>query len=172
AYRTMDNGKPVDASGMLTGTDVDGAFNGVAQLGGMIAKSATAETCVGTQWFRYAMARAEAVADTCSLQQMQKTFHDSGADLRTLPAALVQTPAFMYRRPLAQGSNYVATPTAAPSSRGVACWEASAPPPSRSRRPSGSRRRPSARRPSPRSASSASSRPTARSRAPSSRPRR
>jgi hypothetical protein len=105
AYRTMDNGKPVDASGMLTGTDVDGAFNGVAQLGGMIAKSATAETCVGTQWFRYAMARAETVADTCSLQQMQKTFHDSGADLRTLPAALVQTPAFMYRRPLAQGSN-------------------------------------------------------------------
>jgi Protein of unknown function (DUF1592)/Protein of unknown function (DUF1588)/Protein of unknown function (DUF1595)/Protein of unknown function (DUF1585) len=105
AYRTMDNGKPVDASGMLTGTDVDGAFNGVAQLGGMIAKSAIAESCVGTQWFRYAMARAESVADTCSLQLMQKTFHDSGADLRTLPMALVQTPAFMYRRPLAQGSN-------------------------------------------------------------------
>ena len=105
AYRTMDNGKPVDASGMLTGTDVDGAFNGVAQLGGMLAKSAMAETCVGTQWFRYAMARAESVADTCSLQAMQKTFHDSGADLRTLPMALVQTPAFMYRHPLAQGSN-------------------------------------------------------------------
>jgi hypothetical protein len=105
AYRTTDNGEPVDASGMLTGTDVDGAFTGVAQLGSLIAKSATAETCVGTQWFRYAMARAESVADTCSLQQMQKTFHDSGADLRTLPAAIVQTPAFMYRRPLAQGSN-------------------------------------------------------------------
>ena len=105
AYRTTDNGQPVDASGMLTGTDVDGAFNGVAQLGAKIAQSATAETCVGTQWFRYAMARAESVADTCSLQQMQKTFHDSGADLRTLPMALVQTPAFMYRRPLAQGSN-------------------------------------------------------------------
>jgi hypothetical protein len=105
AYRTMDNGKPVDASGMLTGTDVDGAFTGVAQLGALIANSATAEACVGKQWFRYAMGRAEQVADTCSLQQMSKTFHASGADLRTLPAAIVQTPAFMYRRPLAQGSN-------------------------------------------------------------------
>ena len=105
AYRTMDGGKAVDASGALSGTDVDGMFTGVAQLGAMIAQSATVETCVGKQWFRYAMARAEQVADTCSLQQMAKTFHDSGTDLRTLPAALVQTPAFMYRRPLAQGSN-------------------------------------------------------------------
>ncbi len=105
AYRTTDNGKPVDASGMLAGTDVDGSFTGVAQLGALIANSATAETCVGKQWFRYAMGRAEQVADTCSLQQMAQTFHASGADLRTLPAAIVQTPAFMYRRPLAQGSN-------------------------------------------------------------------
>ncbi|HEX4404092.1 MAG TPA: DUF1592 domain-containing protein [Polyangia bacterium] len=105
AYRTVDNGKPVDASGMLAGTDVDGTFTGVAQLGALIANSATAESCVGTQWFRYAMGRAEQVADTCSLQQMKTTFHASGADLRTLPAAIVQTPAFMYRRPLAQGSN-------------------------------------------------------------------
>jgi hypothetical protein len=104
-YRTMDNGQPVDASGKLTGTDVDGTFTGVAQLGAMIATSATAEACVGTQWFRYAMGRAEQVADTCSLQQMNKAFHDSGADLRTLPSAVVQTPAFMYRRPLVQGSN-------------------------------------------------------------------
>ncbi|HTA21317.1 MAG TPA: DUF1588 domain-containing protein, partial [Polyangia bacterium] len=105
AYRTVDNGKPVDASGMLAGTDVDGSFTGVAQLGALIAQSATAESCVGKQWFRYAMGRAEQVADTCSLQQMAQTFHASGADLRTLPAAIVQTPAFMYRRPLAQGSN-------------------------------------------------------------------
>jgi hypothetical protein len=102
-YRTMDNGQPVDASGKLAGTDVDGTFTGVPQLGAMIAMSAMAETCVGTQWFRYAMGRAEQVADTCSLQQMNQAFHNSGADLRTLPAAIVQTPAFLYRRPL--GSN-------------------------------------------------------------------
>jgi hypothetical protein len=102
-YRTTDGGKPVDASGMLTGTDVDGAFVGVAQLGTKLAQSPTVESCVGTQWFRYAMGRAEQPADACSLAAMAKTFHDSGADLRTLPMAIVQTPAFLYRR-LVQGS--------------------------------------------------------------------
>jgi len=104
-YRTTDGGKPVDASGALTGTDVDGPFNGVAELGAKLATSATVETCVATQWFRYSMARAEQVADTCSLGALTKTFHDAGGDLRTLPMAIVQTPAFLYRRPLAQGSN-------------------------------------------------------------------
>jgi hypothetical protein len=104
-YRTMDGGKPIDASGMLTGTDVDGAFTGVGQLGTKLAGSPTVEACVGKQWFRYAMARAEGDADACSLQAMAKTFHDAGGDLRTLPLAIVQTPAFLYRRPLAQGSN-------------------------------------------------------------------
>jgi Protein of unknown function (DUF1592)/Protein of unknown function (DUF1588)/Protein of unknown function (DUF1595)/Protein of unknown function (DUF1585) len=104
-YRTTDGGKPVDASGALTGTDVDGPFNGVAELGAKLAMSSTVEGCVATQWFRYSMARAEQVADTCSLGALTKTFHDAGGDLRTLPMAIVQTPAFLYRRPLAQGSN-------------------------------------------------------------------
>jgi len=104
-YRTMDGGKPIDASGTLTGTDIDGAFSGVGQLGTKLASSPSVEACVGKQWFRYAMGRAEGDADACSLQSMAKTFHDAGGDLRTLPLAIVQTPAFLYRRPLAQGSN-------------------------------------------------------------------
>ena len=99
-YRTTDGGKPVDASGALSGTDVDGMFNGVGPLGAMLSKSAQVETCVGKQWFRYAMGRAEQDADACSLAQMAATFHQSGTDLRQLPLALVQTPAFLYRRPL------------------------------------------------------------------------
>jgi hypothetical protein len=99
-YRTTDGGKPIDTSGMLTGTDVDGMFSGVAQLGSMLAMSPTVESCVGKQWFRYAMGRAEQDADACSLAAMAKTFHDAGGDLRTLPMAIVQTPAFLYRRPL------------------------------------------------------------------------
>jgi hypothetical protein len=51
------------------------------------------------------MGRAEGVADTCSVAAMAKTFHDAGADLRQLPMAIVQTPAFLYRRPLAGSTN-------------------------------------------------------------------
>jgi hypothetical protein len=99
-YRTMDGGKAIDSSGQVTGTDVDGMFSGVGQLGSMLAMSPTVESCVGKQWFRYAMGRAEQDADACSLATMAKTFHDAGGDLRTLPMAIVQTPAFLYRRPL------------------------------------------------------------------------
>jgi hypothetical protein len=104
-YRTTDGGKPVDASGALSKTDVDGPFNGVSELSAKLATSATVEDCVGKQWFRYSMGRAEGVADTCSVAAMAKTFHDAGADLRTLPMAIVQTPAFLYRRPLAGSTN-------------------------------------------------------------------
>jgi hypothetical protein len=103
-YRTMDGGKAVDASGKLSNTDVNGDFNGVVELASKLSTSATVESCVGKQWFRYAMGRAEGAADSCSVASMAKTFHDANGDLRTLPMAIVQTPAFLYRRPLA-GSN-------------------------------------------------------------------
>jgi hypothetical protein len=103
-YRTMDGGKAVDATGKLTGTDVDGPFDGVGELGTKLAASAKVESCVATQWFRYSLGRGEQAGDTCSVQALQATFHAAGADLRKLPAAIVQTPAFLYRRPLV-GSN-------------------------------------------------------------------
>jgi hypothetical protein len=98
-YRTMDGGKAIDASGSVSGTsDINGPFNGPAELGTKLAKSADVESCVAKQWFRYAMARAETPADACSMQSIAQTFHTAGADLRTLPGALVVTPAFLYRR--------------------------------------------------------------------------
>jgi hypothetical protein len=100
-YRTMDAGKAVDASGTISGTsDINGPFNGVAELGAKLAKSADVEACVAKQWFRYAMARAETPADSCSMTSISQTFHAAGGDLRTLPGALVTTPSFLYRRPL------------------------------------------------------------------------
>jgi hypothetical protein len=85
-------------------SDVSGTFTGVAQLGAKLAASPAVEACFGKQWFRYAMGRAEQDVDACSLQTMAQTFHAAGGDLRTLPPALVQTPAFLYRR-VTQGSN-------------------------------------------------------------------
>jgi hypothetical protein len=103
-YRTMDGGKAVDSTGNLTSSDVNGPFDGVVELATKLSASPTVEACVGKQWFRYSMGRAEGAADSCSVAAMAKTFHDAGTDLRTLPMAIVQTPAFLYRRPLA-GSN-------------------------------------------------------------------
>ncbi|HEY3593921.1 MAG TPA: DUF1588 domain-containing protein, partial [Polyangiaceae bacterium] len=52
--RTTDNGKPVDTSGELTGTDVDGTFNGPEELASKLGQSASARECFARQWFQFA----------------------------------------------------------------------------------------------------------------------
>lgn len=99
--RAMDRGLPVDSSGEVTDTvDINGKFNGGAELAKLLAKSVQVRDCAPTQWLRYALARAEASEDACSLQQLKNTFATSGGNLKDLLLALTQTDAFLhYRRP-------------------------------------------------------------------------
>jgi hypothetical protein len=99
--RTMDHGKAVDTSGEVTETnDIDGKFNGGAELAKLLAKSAQVRDCAPTQWLRYAMARPETKEDACSLDQLKRSFSSSGGNLKELLLALTQTDAFLhYRRP-------------------------------------------------------------------------
>jgi hypothetical protein len=99
--RTMDRGLPLDTSGEVTATsDIDGKFNGGAELARLLAKSEQVRDCAPTQWLRYALARHETAEDACSLQQLKGSFATSGGNLRDLVLALTQTDAFLhYRRP-------------------------------------------------------------------------
>jgi hypothetical protein len=100
-YRTEDGGKPVDASGELVDTrDIDGPFVGVVELGQKLAESAEVEECIARQWFRYALGRFEQEMDVCSVKRLFETFRAAELDLNVLPRAVVETDAFMYRRPL------------------------------------------------------------------------
>jgi hypothetical protein len=99
--RTMDRGLPVDSSGEVIDTrDIDGKFNGGAELAKLLARSEQVRDCAPTQWLRYALARHEAPEDACSLQQLKGSFATSGGSLRELVLAATQTDAFLhYRRP-------------------------------------------------------------------------
>jgi hypothetical protein len=100
-YRTEDGGKPIDASGQLVGTrDANGPFNGVQELAEKLAGSAEVKECVTRQWFRFAISRFEQPVDGCSMKSLLDRFDAAGQDLNTLPQAIVQTDAFLYRRPL------------------------------------------------------------------------
>ncbi|HEY0711706.1 MAG TPA: DUF1588 domain-containing protein, partial [Polyangia bacterium] len=100
-YRTMDAGKPVNATGEVVGTsDADGPFTGVPQLAAKLAKSADLQACMAKQWFRYTLGRIERPADGCSIETVTRAFRDGNGDLRVLPTAIVQTDSFLYRRPL------------------------------------------------------------------------
>jgi hypothetical protein len=100
-YRTTDGNQPIDASGVVAGTtDANGAFAGVAQLASMLAGSAQVEQCVAQQWFRFMMNRYEQPPDSCSMQSIVNAFQAANSSLNALPQAIVQSDAFLYRRPL------------------------------------------------------------------------
>ncbi len=98
AYQGAQAGKPVDASGELTDTDVNGAFNGALELSAKLAESADVRNCVASQWFRFALARTPANEDACAMAQIQGAFATSGGDVRELARAIVASNSFRYAR--------------------------------------------------------------------------
>lgn len=97
AFRTVDNGKPVDASGVLVGTDVDGPFQGGVELAASLAASKKVEHCVTTNWFRYAYGRKDTSADACKIDALSRAFGDAGGDVRELLVRIVTSHDFSHR---------------------------------------------------------------------------
>ncbi|AKF04922.1 DUF1592 domain-containing protein [Sandaracinus amylolyticus] len=99
-YRELDHGLPVDASGNLTGTDVDGPYVGAIELSEALAESARVEVCATRMWMRYALGRAPEREDECLTSRLARSFHESGGDVRALMVDIVTSPEFR-NRPLA-----------------------------------------------------------------------
>jgi hypothetical protein len=94
AYRTMESGKTIDATGTIVGTDQEGDFDGALELAERIAASTDAQQCVTTQWLRFALGRPETDADECTLEQLNADFAASGGDIRVLLRSIVASDAF------------------------------------------------------------------------------
>jgi len=97
-YRALENGLPIDATGDLRGTDIDGPFNGPIELAHRLAGSEQARQCMMNQWFRYAMARGESERDGCALTKVYQSFAASGYNVRELVMTLVTSDTFRLRR--------------------------------------------------------------------------
>ncbi|MEM6929477.1 MAG: DUF1588 domain-containing protein [Myxococcota bacterium] len=97
AYRTMDNGAPVDTSGQLVGTDVDGPVADAIELIESLAVSRQVYDCAVTQVFRYGMHRSETEADLAALQDLQQRFFDNGGVIPELLVDFVTSDAFLTR---------------------------------------------------------------------------
>ena len=96
-WRDDDHGLPIDASGDLTLTDVDGSFTSHEQLVELISNSKDVKSCVVTHWFRYAHGRDKTPADQCSYDDLNEAFIASDGDLRQLLVDLTQTKSFLFR---------------------------------------------------------------------------
>jgi Protein of unknown function (DUF1592)/Protein of unknown function (DUF1588)/Protein of unknown function (DUF1587)/Protein of unknown function (DUF1595)/Protein of unknown function (DUF1585) len=97
-FRTSENGQAIDTSGEVLGTDVAGAFDGIAELGDKLAQSSDAKACLVTNWFRYAYGRDEqASTDACAVERLNEAFREANYDVAELIVALTQSDAFLYR---------------------------------------------------------------------------
>jgi len=96
-WRDLEGGRPVDATGHILGTDVEGDVNGAIELTQKLAQSEQVRQCVALNWFRFANGRGETEQDVCSTQRVNQRFADSGGNLRELVLTMTQTDAFLYR---------------------------------------------------------------------------
>ncbi len=97
-YRSMENGKPVDATGMLTGTpDADGPFQGGVELAAKLSSSRVLAECAGVQATRFAFGRGETDADRTLVASLAAGLGGANLDIRELLIALTKTENFFVR---------------------------------------------------------------------------
>ncbi|MEL6343148.1 MAG: DUF1592 domain-containing protein [Myxococcota bacterium] len=95
AYRITDNGAPVDASGQLVGTDVDGPVNDALDLIMSLASSRSVYDCAVTNLYRYGMHRSETDRDAAALAALQENFWNNGGVIPELLVDFVSSEAFL-----------------------------------------------------------------------------
>ncbi|HNN95894.1 MAG TPA: DUF1592 domain-containing protein [Pseudomonadota bacterium] len=95
AYRTTENGQPVDTRGTLMGTfEIDGDYVGVSELSRRLADSQLLARCFLRQSYRYAMGQIEPDGD--DLASLGASFSSQSA-LREALLLIVKSPLFSLR---------------------------------------------------------------------------
>lgn len=99
AYRTTENGSPVDATGSILGSvDADGSFQGVADLEDHLLRSSQFIDCFVRQTYRFAMGQVESTGsdDVAALSALAQGF-SVDSRLTDPLLSLVAAPAFTSR---------------------------------------------------------------------------
>jgi hypothetical protein len=96
-YREMEAGLPVDSTGSLAETDVDGPFRGPAELSEKLLASADVRACVVRQLFRFMEGRDVMAADACRLDPLVTFFADRKHGIRELAVELATQRASLAR---------------------------------------------------------------------------
>jgi hypothetical protein len=90
AWRTVDNGQPIDASGDLDGTPLTSARD----LAEILKDDARVGRCMVTQLYRHAIGRREVVSERAGLDAVNLKFDAAGNRFRDLMLTLVTSEVF------------------------------------------------------------------------------
>lgn len=91
----VSSGLPVDSSGALKGTDVDGELADAIALSERLAESGQAKDCFTERWFEQALGAPPSKEDGCSIERAELSFAESG-NVRDLFVAIAVSDAFRY----------------------------------------------------------------------------
>lgn len=90
AWRTQDNGLPVDASGSFAGMEYDGP----RELAEALARNPLVASCVAQQWLRFAYGGDTVLENQRLVEDIEQSFAESGHDFKQLMVAIVTHPRF------------------------------------------------------------------------------
>jgi hypothetical protein len=98
AWRTTDQGKPVDTTGSVvlpSGTTLK--FNNAVELIGQLVKLPEVQDCLTTQWMRYMLGRREVQSEEPTSKLVKDLFRKNNFDFRELLVDLTRTRSFTHR---------------------------------------------------------------------------
>ena len=95
--RTTESGKPIDDTGEVHGSDVEGPFQGGVALTAKLSQSKQVGICASRQITRFAIGRLEGVADACMMDQVLARFEQGNGSLYSALEGLVESDAFVQR---------------------------------------------------------------------------
>ena len=102
AERTLDNGQPVDATGVINGfTSKTGApltFNGARELSAILAASDDARRCFAGNYHRFTRGFAAKGVDAVAVDKLQQAFLTQNLDLPELFVQVALQDSFVLRR--------------------------------------------------------------------------
>jgi hypothetical protein len=94
-YQELDNGYPIDSSGQLVLTDVDGQIDDAIHLMEKLANSRMVFDCISENWYEYAVARQIDESDQSSLHNIKEQFWREGGHIPSLLVYIITSPAFL-----------------------------------------------------------------------------
>jgi hypothetical protein len=90
AYRTTDNGLPIDTTGELDGE----SFRSAKELAEILRRRTDVSTCISRMAYRYATGHLETMGETRVLNALGESFATSGFSFKELVLAIVTSDGF------------------------------------------------------------------------------
>ena len=96
AWRTTDNGQPVDSRATVVFPSERIEFDDAVALSGILAQRPQVRDCMSVHWLRYLLRRQELPQESATVDALA-AFYRQADDLRELMVALVRTKTFTHR---------------------------------------------------------------------------